>query len=221
MSLSKVCTGFFDGQMAILQRSSPDLVVYCSELNLAVRIAWPTVGGHSVPAVFLPRYLERNEKYWPYFCAKHVKDEAVSSRIVMSILSTNNSKHTIAVCHYDPPRCQFYLHLTSLWESATLRADFNQTSQSPLGLFMMSEAPENVGLELGRPLYLPGYIGETAPQSVEQNLLARLSSGEGISTADAQELLVRCAKCGTIFLKGNIGGHCKELELMEAVIRTG
>jgi hypothetical protein len=38
---------------------------------------------------------------------------------------------------------------------------------------MMSEAPENVGLELGRPLYLPGYIGETGQQSFIVSLFGR------------------------------------------------
>ncbi|KAF8152709.1 hypothetical protein K438DRAFT_1778448 [Mycena galopus ATCC 62051] len=39
-------------------------------------------------------------------------------------------------------------------------------------------------------------------------MLAQLASGESISQEAVEDLLVGCKKCGDIFLKGLVAGHC-------------
>ncbi|KAJ7814014.1 hypothetical protein B0H14DRAFT_2604458 [Mycena olivaceomarginata] len=60
MSLSKICTGLFDGEMATMQRSSTDIVIYCPGLGLPVRVVCMSLQSPKMPVfqlIFLSGYL--------------------------------------------------------------------------------------------------------------------------------------------------------------------
>ncbi|KAJ7826065.1 hypothetical protein B0H14DRAFT_2596085 [Mycena olivaceomarginata] len=225
MSLSQICKGLFDGNMSLMQRSSPDIVIYCPELILAVRVAWPVYNGRKVPPLLMGQYLESLKVFWPCFCSRHTSDflsitVSVSCRIVTAL----GTGTTIATCHFDPPRCQFFLNLTTLIESTKLKGNFDTpTPLNPLALFMTFNSPGNISL--CRPVYLPGYIGERGKQlnevtvfdtivdryivkepSIERGLLTKLAAGQGISSTDAQRVFVGCVEgcnqCGAAFVEG-------------------
>jgi hypothetical protein len=64
----------------------------------------PTVNENSVPPLLIAEYLKRVNRFWPCFCSRNTDEhDAVSCRLVIMLRTT-----TVAVCHYNPPRCQFF-----------------------------------------------------------------------------------------------------------------
>ncbi|KAJ7810535.1 hypothetical protein B0H14DRAFT_2863550 [Mycena olivaceomarginata] len=241
MSLSKICTGLFDGEMATMQRSSRDLVIYSPGLRMPVRVAWPTVNENSVPPLFIAEYLKRVNRFWPCFCSRNTDEhDAVSCRLVIMLRTT-----TVAVCHYNPPRCQFFLNLDSLSETTSLKAEFAPAGEEDSrSLFLLGTRPAELNYSewvQGEAIYLSGYLGAAGhqiqqlsvfestinkyvetPQSHEQQLLAMLAAGDCISQNDAQDLFAGCNNCGAVFLKGYGKGHCDDgLTLLRATPMGG
>ncbi|KAK7015450.1 hypothetical protein R3P38DRAFT_3204735 [Favolaschia claudopus] len=172
--------GLFDTNVAIIQASATHLLVYVPGLGLVI-IAWPQESGVAVPPDHIHWKLLMMERKWPCNCAlKRTRDsdELLSCRIV----SLNELKVVVAVCHYEEPRCQFFLNLTALYQTAFRHlppgtADLTTQqleSQSRIGQILHTRLFDNsdnmaidaeIGqLEIGQPLFFKGYLGEPGRQ---------------------------------------------------------
>ncbi|KAJ6535544.1 hypothetical protein B0H19DRAFT_1271287 [Mycena capillaripes] len=152
----------FDGEAALMQRSSSDIVVYAPMLYIVVKIAWPTVGDIQVPPDLLLRYLVKENVLWSCFCSLHNRDDApLSCRIL-----TWPHEGTYAFCHYDKPRCQFFLSLDDLFHSSTRKEPYAPIGKgrlepdSILARYLLTETNESIEHPLTQALYAPGYLGE-------------------------------------------------------------
>ncbi|KAJ6588085.1 hypothetical protein B0H19DRAFT_1247794 [Mycena capillaripes] len=156
--LSAPSKALFDYDWAIMQRESPDLVIYCQTLHIIAKIAWPTVGGHRILPSHMGAYLSREELQWSCFCSVN-NSESVSCRIV----NICGGGGTFAVCNYKPARCQFFMHLDLIFGSSTRRHPYVSIVEpdSVLARLLVCDVGSSVS---DLPLYLPGYLGEKGVQ---------------------------------------------------------
>ncbi|KAJ7284767.1 hypothetical protein C8J57DRAFT_1497652 [Mycena rebaudengoi] len=136
----------FDHALVAKQRHSLDLVIYCPSLRFTVKITYPTVNGHRLPPGLLVQYLQRIHKLWPCFCSENEERS-------VSCLIKSTPEGVFARYHYQRPRCSFFLDLTKIYASATLKADYKLENLATL-TDPLTNAP-----------YLKGYIGETGTQA--------------------------------------------------------
>ncbi|KAJ7271369.1 hypothetical protein B0H12DRAFT_1067213 [Mycena haematopus] len=157
----------FDGAAATTQRNSEDLVVFSPTLRLTARIAWPLVGNVQVPPELIAEYLLREKLHWACFCAINTSTlivgdpEKLSCRIRSC---AGRGEPTVAVCHYIQPKCQFFLNLTRIYHTCTLKEVYVPIQKTP-----MQFPPDSISQRYlsgkstildGDGFYLNGYLGE-------------------------------------------------------------
>ncbi|KAJ7161784.1 hypothetical protein C8R43DRAFT_1123502 [Mycena crocata] len=174
----------FDTEAALQQRNSKDLVLYCTSLQIIVRAEWPTVGGNPVPAEHIPSYLNREHLYWSCFCPLET-DYLSPAKLPCRFLSWTNGP-TVALCHYDKPRCQFFLSLDKISSSTTVHAPYKNLPiltqhllQSldgihPNPIIPASRTYPGYAHPVLDPLLLTGYLGEIGPGSIARTLVIAL-----------------------------------------------
>ncbi|KAJ7508000.1 hypothetical protein B0H11DRAFT_1902316 [Mycena galericulata] len=153
-----------DVRAAGQQRGSTDLVVYSVALEDVVQVAWPVVGISRVPPHLIREYLRRLNVFWPCFCAKLVvytqPHKSLSCRIM------TGSCGSFALCHYDEPRCQFFLPYPSKvnLDSIFLSATFEDQYQRLAGPAPAHLGPYTRGESYSPGEYVAGYLGDPGDQ---------------------------------------------------------
>ncbi|KAF8186517.1 hypothetical protein K438DRAFT_1973322 [Mycena galopus ATCC 62051] len=223
MSFSKPWKGLFDGKMAAYQRTCTDIVVYSPNVGNIVKVAWPIVNGGLVPANLLAQYLRTKNRYLPCFCCFKDAQGVPQNSVFCTIISCYDK--TIAVCHYQPGRCQFFLELDILFASATLTDTYGVNRGSPLSGLLSSVAPAQYSeWSRGEAVSIPGYLGEPGQQIfkivlgedfvdilklyldetfttlVSTSSFANLVSGAGVSGTQLENLLAKCERCDKIII---------------------
>ncbi|KAF8157345.1 hypothetical protein K438DRAFT_1777341 [Mycena galopus ATCC 62051] len=150
----------FDGPEAEAQRATTELLLYSTTLSDSGQVSWPVVGDHTVPPLHLAKYLQQENLYWPCFCVKG-SDSKLSCRII-----TWYRDVTVAVCHHDQPRCQFFLNLSSIFKTCTSKEVYVPLGPSDLLLArrMLSEKPGDLNPAKN---WLAGYLGEAGVSQIE------------------------------------------------------
>ncbi|KAF8128843.1 hypothetical protein K438DRAFT_1789329 [Mycena galopus ATCC 62051] len=158
MSVSKVCKALFDGRLAILQRSCPDVLIYCAAVAFVIRVPWPTINGKSIPPASMGQFLQNNGVFWPCFCNKYSQATSTSCRIV------TNTEQTVALCHYEPARCQFFIDLNAIFLTKTSTADKYQPREALALMLAINCEDFSVDWDGSQPIELPEYLGEPGEQ---------------------------------------------------------
>ncbi|KAJ7028564.1 hypothetical protein C8F04DRAFT_1188545 [Mycena alexandri] len=156
----------FDAKVATIQRNAKELVIFCSQLNVS-----PMVNGNCVPPEYIYDYLSRLGIFWPCFCTMHdsewtaINNDAdnipkpLSSRIL-----TWGKEGVYAVCHYDNPRCQFFIDLKRIYQTSQKAETYVPMGpkESALSrLLASSYVPSSPAPQLP---YLPGFLGDKGVQ---------------------------------------------------------
>ncbi|KAJ8468565.1 hypothetical protein ONZ45_g17201 [Pleurotus djamor] len=115
------------------QRRSSEIVIFSPELGTVCEIAYPfwrtRTGPLRINANGLRDYLRRRNVYWACFCSL-IQEDPVSCRIV----EAETTRITYAFCHYDPPRCGFYMNLDLKYQLAIRESSYDRiATQSPGG----------------------------------------------------------------------------------------
>ncbi|KAJ6552567.1 hypothetical protein DFH09DRAFT_1272078 [Mycena vulgaris] len=177
MLLREPSLALFDGEAAVKQRNSQDTVVYCTSLQVVAKLAWAIVHNRKIPPNFILAYLRSLKLHWACFCAMHSTTGSLSCRII-----TWSGTGTYAFCHYDPPRCQYFMNLDALYASCTHRepylpiGDGKLKPDSHLGRYLLSDDPDSACEPFLNALYIPGYLGEPDEEDVHQ--LGRIILGD-------------------------------------------
>nr|GAT49970.1 predicted protein [Mycena chlorophos] len=107
-----VVDGRFDTALALKQRRSNEIMVFSAVLQALVMVIWPGIeNDNPAPASELCNLLREYGRYWPCFCA--VLDVAAPSCRIVNFID----RSCFALCHYDPPHCQFFLPLNHIEKS--------------------------------------------------------------------------------------------------------
>ncbi|KAF8186520.1 hypothetical protein K438DRAFT_1765293 [Mycena galopus ATCC 62051] len=143
--------------------------------------------------------------------------ESVLSRILCC------KECSVVICHYSPPRCQFFVDLDATHESATLKDEYSASltgQNTPLHLLVNSEVGNFIDTPLTGPFHVNGYLGEPGKQlgriiigleDIDKTLIHYLDdpaavpetlvdiiAGQGVSNDDAEGLLFHEGPCSAV-----------------------
>ncbi|KAJ7695871.1 hypothetical protein B0H16DRAFT_1750512 [Mycena metata] len=149
------------------RHQNQDLVLFSRVALQCVRVAWPVVGGHSLPANFVANFLRKFDLHWPCFCVIADPELATSS---LSCRIAETLDGIYASCHHSPARCRFFLDLSSIRAATELKAEYNALTVKHLGtaeydkvmlgqFLTLDQKPEDT-FDASDARYFPGYLGE-------------------------------------------------------------
>ncbi|KAJ6536382.1 hypothetical protein B0H19DRAFT_1079877 [Mycena capillaripes] len=139
----------FDQRPFEMQRKHQDIVLYSHMAGQAVRVAWPLVNGHRIPAKFILDFLQKNDLHWSCFCVLAGIDN--DTPLSCYILDAGYDG-VFAYCHYarSSQRCRFFLDLSTLYRTTALEQEYPGLPTRVLGeREPLVDAP-----------YFPGFFGE-------------------------------------------------------------
>ncbi|KAJ6453190.1 hypothetical protein C8R47DRAFT_1255833 [Mycena vitilis] len=173
LSRLPVNPALFDAEASGIQRRSVEIVLYSPFFRVQARIGWPTVGGNRLPPQHILPYLQKEGLHWSCFCSMtsdaypfSTDNTALSCRL----LTWRSSNITLAVCHYEKARCQFF-RTSTLTQAYVPMGQGVAQPDSNLARFLSVNADDDDNLPqdfLSEAIYLPGYLGEPGQQLGKQ-----------------------------------------------------
>ncbi|KAJ7775051.1 hypothetical protein B0H16DRAFT_1713494 [Mycena metata] len=143
----------FDGKPASIQRKSKELVIFCLQLE------------------HIHEYLTSLKLLWPCFCTMHESEWVAINTNIQDIpkplscqIFTWGKEGTFAVCHYDNPRCQFFIDLQRVFLSSERKENYVPMGPQESALSRLAGALDMPTLPLPSLPFLPGFLGENGVQ---------------------------------------------------------
>ncbi|KAJ7635341.1 hypothetical protein FB45DRAFT_865867 [Roridomyces roridus] len=147
-----------------LRNNFKNILVYCRLVERMVTLAWPLrSNGDKINPDGIATFGRRRGLMLECKCAKKTtKQDPRSCRIIESPAM----KDIIGLCHYDNPRCDFYVNFTEVYNTCTLTSTYANLPT----LERNTSGPDMDALEVAFALrgyaddeiapYFPGYFGE-------------------------------------------------------------
>ncbi|KAK7019274.1 hypothetical protein R3P38DRAFT_3199457 [Favolaschia claudopus] len=147
----------------ILGESPSHLVYYPFGLkSIALVVAWPMRNGARLTPPEVMDTLRVEEIYIPCLCAQ-LEDRPLGAEFITFLDAGDHRCYLY--CHYDPPRCGFFLDLHKIYRETTYEYEYPSPLlssipyQKSLGNYFWSPAVPDRG-EMFKPVLVPGFLGE-------------------------------------------------------------
>ncbi|KAJ7509968.1 hypothetical protein B0H11DRAFT_1900385 [Mycena galericulata] len=148
----------FDHDVVSAMRQSSELSIYSCQLNVVVEAAWPMVDGVKLTPRQLVQFLQKEGLHFPCFCNRIL---GVPFGCEFTLTESSNSAQVYAYCHFDPPRCGFFIDLLRVYRESTQVHQYPSNglihnppySRGLLDAYLFQARPDNSRL-------LPGFLGD-------------------------------------------------------------
>ncbi|KAJ7122254.1 hypothetical protein C8R44DRAFT_735960 [Mycena epipterygia] len=184
LPMQTVCR--FDARLTVQQFScADDLVLYSTSLSTPVRSGWPLFYGSRLTPRQLIRFLSQQNLHFPCFCSVHEGNPHAAQ--FTEIVETSPDERAFAYCHFNPPRCSYFLDLfriynnTSITLAYPLHTPIQQNSPYDVDLVVhyftsgWATGHFNVNYRCFQPSFFSGFIDERNTLDVEGLTLTKVN----------------------------------------------
>ncbi|KAJ7080753.1 hypothetical protein B0H15DRAFT_855851 [Mycena belliarum] len=179
----------FDSGFAEQQSYTQDLVVYSPVLLMCTRICWPlSLNGTRLTPRELVSFMGRQNVFFPCFCSRHggvdiprhggvdVRSTVFFPAEITRIIPTSSNEQVYIYCHFNPPRCSYFLDLLRIYRETILEYRYPpaMTIYPPyngnlLANFLSGRWREEYGeYHILQPRVFPGFFGEIIATSANR-----------------------------------------------------
>ncbi|KAJ7796413.1 hypothetical protein B0H13DRAFT_1934602 [Mycena leptocephala] len=167
----------FDSQFSDSLASTKELIIMTRRIGSLFITAWPLSNGIRMTPRQMISFVLSEGLHMPCFC---FRTHGLPYGCEFTVLSERSrDERAYAYCHFDPPRCDFFLDLQKIYLEASYEMEYPTPllAHFPYGQDLMTSyltrptEPLNIGRPIFQPQFFRGFLGDKTDQHfLEENL---------------------------------------------------